>query len=405
MAKGATDEVLHLYDEYVLPTYGRVPVALTRGRGAHVWDVDGKRYLDFLAGLAVNSLGHCHPRVVRALQEQAEQMLHCSNLYYIPAQGRLAALLTTLCIGGKAFFCNSGAEAVEGAIKLARKHAREVAGHDRFRVVAFEGSFHGRTLGALAATGQTRYHRGFEPLPEGFVHVPFNDLEAARKAVNEETCAILVEPIQGEGGINVARADFLAGLRALATERNIALIFDEVQTGFGRTGRMFAYQHFGVAPDVLALAKGLGGGFPMGAVVAAGDFARAFKPGDHASTFGGNPLASAVAVAVLETMVEEEIPAGAGRKGRFLAEGLEMLSREFPFVEGVTGMGLMLGLVLAPAVRERGPELAARCLEEGLLVNWTAGRVLRMLPPLTIEQEEMEEGLAILGRVLGRFEG
>lgn len=393
----SSEQVFALYEDHVMNTYGRLPVVLARGRGTEVWDVEGRRYLDFLAGLAVNNVGHCHPRVVEAVGRQAAVLMHCSNLYYITLQALLAERLTGLSLGGKAFFCNSGTEAVEASLKLARKYGRTSSGTDRYEVIAFHNSFHGRTFGSLSATGQSRYHDGFAPLLPGIRHVPFNDLDAVRQAVTDRTCAILVEPIQGEGGINLAEGSFLRGLREIADERHLALIFDEVQTGFGRTGKMFAYQIYGVRPDIMAVAKGLGAGFPIGAVLATDEFS-VFTPGDHAATFGGNPLACAAALAALEVLEAENLPERAARLGAFFRSRLETLRTRFPFVREINGVGLMIGMVVdsKAAGPEGGPALVRRCLERGLLANWTAGRVLRFLPPLTVTEEEILEASGIL---------
>ncbi len=388
--------------DHLMNTYLRPPMVLVRGQGTRVWDAEGKEYLDFVSGISVNNLGHCHPRIVAAVREQAGLLLHASNLYHNRPQAELARRLAELSIGGRVFFCNSGAEAVEAAIKLARRlwwrrregkgEAREAA--DVPRVLVFEGAFHGRTLAALAATG--RYLDGFAPLPPGFVRVPFNDLAAAEEALDGTFCAVLVEPVQGEGGVIPAEAGFLAGLRRLCDRTGALLIFDEIQTGLGRTGRLFAYQHYGVVPDVLTLAKALGGGLPLGAVVAAGEAADAFRPGDHGSTFGGNPVACAAALAALDVLLEEDLPARAAALGDLLLGRLRELAARHPVVREVRGLGLMAGLELAVPARP----LVETARQAGLLVNCTAERVVRLLPPLIITAEDVERAVAVLDAAL-----
>ncbi len=387
--------MVDLAARYLMDTYPRAPVVLVRGAGARVWDAGGRSYLDFLSGISVNNVGHCHPRVVEAVRRQVEALIHCGNLYHSVPQVLLARRLAEASLGGQVFFCQSGAEAVETAVKLARKHfwrrhGRPAGGG----VLVFTGAFHGRTLAALAATG--RYTEGFEPLPAGFIRVPFNDLEAARRAFDQELCAVLVEPVQGEGGVVPARPEFLAGLRRLCDERGALLVFDEIQTGLGRTGSLFAYQRYGVEPDVMTLAKALGGGMPIGAVVARPEVAASFRPGDHGSTFGGNPVACAAALAALDVLQEEDLPARAASVGGYFLARLEELARRWPVVREVRGLGLMVGAELAvPA----GP-VAAGCRERGLLVNCTAQRVLRFLPPLVVGEAEVDEAVNILEEVL-----
>ena len=290
---------------YIMNTYGRYPVVLRKGRGMKVWSSEGKEYLDFVAGVAVDILGHCHPRVVVAIQKQAQRLIHVSNYYFIEPQIKLAKLLVQHSYADKVFFCNSGAEAIEAAIKLARKYVKEQVNPERFEIITAEGSFHGRTYAALSATGQEKFHKGFEPLVPGFVHIPYNDIAALKNAVTEKTCAVLLEPIQGEGGVRVPDQDYLKQVRDLCNENNLLLILDEVQTGMGRTGKLFAYEHFGITPDIMTIAKGLGGGVPIGAMLATDKVAAGFQPGNHASTFGGNPLVCAAAVATIETLLED----------------------------------------------------------------------------------------------------
>ncbi|MGB9781880.1 MAG: acetylornithine transaminase [Moorellaceae bacterium] len=389
-------EIIALGEQYVMRTYGRYPIALVRGAGARVWDADGREYLDFVEGLAVNSLGHCHPRVVEAIREQAGKLLHVSNLYWIEPQVELAQMLVENSDLDKVFFCNSGAEANEAAIKLARKYAKLHKGEECYEIISMRRSFHGRTLAALAATGQEKFHRGFEPLPVGFRYVPFNDLEALREAINSRTCAVMLEPVQGEGGVYPADPDYLKAVRELCDKEGILLIFDEVQCGLGRTGYLFAYQYYGVEPDLMTLAKALAGGVPIGAMLAKEEVAAAFAPGDHASTFGGNPLATAAGVAALRTILEEGLIDNAREQGEYLIEKLKSLAAEFPQIVEIRGRGLLVGVEI------EGPaeDIAKICLERGLLVNAIHGRILRFLPPLTVKREEIDAALGILKTAL-----
>ncbi|MGB9661839.1 MAG: acetylornithine transaminase [Moorellaceae bacterium] len=389
-------EIIALGEQYVMRTYGRYPIALVRGAGARVWDADGREYLDFVEGLAVNSLGHCHPRVVEAIREQAGKLLHVSNLYWIEPQVELAQMLVENSDLDKVFFCNSGAEANEAAIKLARKYAKLHKGEECYEIISMRRSFHGRTLAALAATGQEKFHRGFEPLPVGFRYVPFNDLEALREAINSRTCAVMLEPVQGEGGVYPADPDYLKAVRELCDKEGILLIFDEVQCGLGRTGYLFAYQYYGVEPDLMTLAKALAGGVPIGAMLAKEEVAAAFAPGDHASTFGGNPLATAAGVAALRTILEEGLIDNAREQGEYLIEKLKSLAAEFPQIVEILGRGLLVGVEI------EGPaeDIAKICLERGLLVNAIHGRILRFLPPLTVKREEIDAALGILKTAL-----
>ena len=389
------EEIFALSDRYLMRTYGRAPVAPVRGAGARLWDADGKEYLDFAAGVAVCSVGHCHPRVVEAIRQQAARLIHCSNLYYIEQQARLAALLAEHSGLGRVFFCNSGAEAVEGAIKLARKWAKIHKGRGSYEIITAFNSFHGRTLACITATGQLKYQKGFEPLPQGFGYVPFNDLAALEDAVNEHTCAVMLEPVQGEGGVNVADGDYLRGVRELCDRAGLLLIFDEVQCGLGRTGHLFAHEHYGVKPDIMTLAKALGGGFPIGALLAREEVAQAFGPGDHASTFGGSPLACAAGLAAVETILEENLPANAARVGAYLLERLRELASRYAFVKEVRGLGLMVGIELT----QPGDPFVERCRDKGLLVNCVSGNVLRLVPPLTITRQEVDEAVNVLERV------
>jgi acetylornithine/N-succinyldiaminopimelate aminotransferase len=375
--------------------YARQPVAFVRGRGVELWDADGKRYLDFFAGVAVNSLGHCHPAVVEAVRAQAERLLHVSNHYHTAAIGELGALLCEHSFAERVFLCNSGAEANEAAMKLARRWGSDHGG-GRYEILATTGSFHGRTFGTLTATGQEKYHRGFLPLLPGVRLVPYDDLPAMTAAVRDETIAIMVEPIEGEGGVVVPRPDYLPGLRELADRRKLILILDEIQTGLGRTGRLFAYEHAGIAPDVMTLAKALGGGIPIGAMCTTERFAAAFTPGAHGTTFGGNPVACAAAIAAVTELARPALLGHVREIGGYLRTRLEALAKKHAFIKAVRGAGLMLGVELD----QSGAAIVGRCLAAGLLVNCTADRVLRLTPPLVVTREQVDEGLAILERAL-----
>lgn len=388
--------VVDLTGRYLMNTYNRLPVELVRGEGARAWDSDGNEYLDFVAGLAVNGLGHGHPRVVAAIKEAADYILHTSNLYHIGPQARLAQKLSRLSGFERVFFGNSGAEANEGAIKLARRYGQRDGG-GRFKIVSALHSFHGRTLGALTATGQPKYHEGFGPLPGGFQYVPLNDIEALKAAVDGETAAVLLEPIQGESGVRPCTPEYLAAVRALCDERGALLIFDEIQTGMGRTGKMFAFEHFGVRPDIMTLAKALGGGIPIGALLATEKVADAFEPGVHATTFGGNPFACRVASAVVDVMTADDLPGAAKRAGARLRAGLEAVGEATGSVKEVRGLGLMLGVELEGVA---APKVMAECRERGLLVNAIGDAVLRLLPPLVVTEADVDEAVDIIGQSL-----
>ena len=391
-------DVAELTDKYVAQTYARYPIALVRGKGVRVWDADGKEYLDFLAGIAVNSLGHCHPAVVRAIQQQSRKLLHVSNLYHILPQSELAQELCRHSFADRVFFCNSGAEANEAAIKLARRYGAEHLG-GKYEILSTHNSFHGRTLATLTATGQEKVRAGYDPLPPGFRQILFNDLKAAEEAIDEQkTAGILVEPIQGEGGINVPDEEYLRGLRELCDRRGLLLIFDEVQTGMGRTGKLFGYEHFGVAPDIMTLAKALGGGLPMGAMLAREAVAKSFIPGSHASTFGGNPLACSAGLAVMRTLLQGGVLKNCLKMEKVFLQELGRIKDRFSFIKGVRGKGLILGLEL----EMEGAKIVDACMQEGLLINCTAYKVLRFVPPLTIKPKEIEQGLAIVEKVLAR---
>jgi acetylornithine/N-succinyldiaminopimelate aminotransferase len=383
-------------DQVVMHTYGRQPLVLVRGEGSRVWDAEGREYLDFVAGLAVCNVGHAHPAVARAASEQLSRLVHVSNLYYTTPMVELAEELVRLSFADRVFFCNSGAEAVEAAIKLCRRYSQERYGPERYRIICMHNSFHGRTLGALSATGQTKFWQGFEPLLPGFVFVPFNDLAALESVIDNTVCAVLLEPVQGEGGVNPADADYLAAVQQLCNQKNILLVFDEVQCGLGRTGKLFAHEHFDVTPDVMALAKALAGGLPMGALLATEEAAQAFVPGAHASTFGGGPVIAAAAQAALGVLSAPDFLAAVRRKGDYVREKVGDLKSRLPVIEAVRGLGLMWGLQLA----QEGMPVVTACRERGLLVNCTQGNVIRLLPPLVVENTELDQGLAILAQAL-----
>ncbi len=380
----------------VAKTYGRYPLVAASGEGCWLTDVDGKKYLDFLAGVAVNSLGHCHPKVVAALQEQAGKLLHCSNFYHIPQQIELAELLCRHSFGDRVFFCNSGAEANEAAMKLVRKHSAEKHGVNRFEVITALASFHGRTIGTISATGQEKVRAGFAPMVPGFKYVPFGNIQALRTAINPNTCAIMLEPVQGEGGVNVPPAGYLQAVRELCDEKGLLLVFDEVQVGCGRTGSLFAYQHDNVEPDIMTLAKALAGGPPIGAMIAREQYAETLGPGTHGSPFGGNPLMAAAALAAMQVLIEDGVLDNCVAMGDYLRQQLETLKEKYDFIIEVRGRGLILGMELSID----GGEMVKTALERGLLINCTVGKVLRFLPPLTISRDEIDQMLDILDGIL-----
>jgi len=394
----ASDGVKQLYERYVMNTYVRSPLVITKGKGSRVWDIDGREYLDLFPGWGVSGLGHCHPWVAGALRGQTRRLLHVANTFYHPLQAKAAKQLVDVAFDGKVFFSNSGAEAVETAVKLARRWGSASPGPSgaRHEIITMERSFHGRTMAALSATGQSKHQEGFEPLLPGFVRVPFNDLAAVERAITPKTAAVLVEPIQGEGGVRVASPEFLSGLRRLCTERKLLLILDEIQTGMGRTGKWFAHQHAGVVPDVMLLAKTLGGGFPIGAVIAARPVADVLTPGTHATTYGGSPLGCAAILAVCETIKKEQLLDRATALGRVIFKRFEQLARRVPFIREVRGQGLMVGVELSID----GRPLVDACRANGLLINCTQERVLRMLPAMTITKPQLERALTILERTL-----
>jgi acetylornithine aminotransferase len=392
-----TEELFEHAREYLMDTYTRYPLAVRRGQGTRVWDVEGREYLDFFAGIAVNILGHCHPKVTLAIQQQAHSLIQISNLFYSEPQVRLAKVLADHSFADKVFFCNSGAEANEAAIKLARKCAHDRDGGSRFEIVSMFNSFHGRTLATLTASGQEKLQKGFEPLPEGFRYTPFNDANALRAMVSAKTAGVIVEPVQGEGGIRVATPAFIKACREITKAHNALLIFDEVQTGIGRTGKLFAYEHYGVAPDIMTLAKALGGGMPIGACLATNPVAVAFTPGSHGSTLGGNPLACMAALAVLEVILEDQDILGhCARMGEHFLKALKDLQSGCPVITDVQGLGLMIGVEVTVNAKDIVDDLRKR----GILANATSERMLRFVPPLVVTQGEIDRVLLVLGEVL-----
>ena len=392
-----TKTLIEWADKHLMYTAKRAPVALVRGEGVRVWDSDGKEYLDFTGGIAVTALGHSHPKVVGTMREQAATLLHVSNLFYIPQQTQLAKLLCDHSFADRVFFSNSGAEANETAIKLARKWAKEHGASDRGDIITMRGGFHGRTLATVTATAQEKYHHGYEPLPGGFKYVPYNDLRAVERALDSRTAAIMVEPIQGEGGVIIPDDGYLPGLRKLCDEAGVLLILDEIQTGMGRTGKLWAYEHAGVSPDIMTVAKALANGIPIGAALATEDVATAFSPGTHGSTFGGNPFATAVGLTVLTAMLEERLPERAAKMGKLMLERLEALrGRHAGKIKAVRGKGCLVGVDLVPPVAD----VVNACRERGLLVLTAGDNTLRLAPALILSEGDVSRAVeAIEGAV------
>lgn len=384
-------EIMEQEQEYIMDTYDRLPVVFVRGQGTRLWDEGGSEYIDFTSGLGVLNVGHAHPRVVEAVKKQAEKLIHTSNLYYTEPQIELAEKLIKLSFEGKCFFANSGAEANEAAIKLARKYAKG------FEIITAYNSFHGRTLATLAATGQPEKQKAFEPLPVGFKHVPFNDVEAMKKAVSAETCAIMLETIQGEGGVHVAETVYLKQVRKLCDETGLLLILDEVQTGIGRTGKFFSYEHYGIEPDMVTLAKSLGGGLPIGVLIAKTTVAENFEKGDHGTTFGGNPLVCTAALSVLKVLNEENLCEKAAEQGAYLMSKLNDLAEKDTLIKEVRGKGLMIGIELKEEVASK---IVLACLEKGTVINKVSPSTLRLLPPLTVTTEEIDRMIETLSKML-----
>lgn len=391
-----TNKVVSMYDKYIMNTYKRVPLCLEKAKGAKVRDIDGKEYLDFFPGWAVSGIGHCHPMVTKAIAGQAKKLMHVSNNYYSEAQALLAETIIKNSFPGKVFFGNSGAEANEAAVKLARKYGHEKG---RFEVITMTKSFHGRTLAMISATGQDKVKHGFEPLPIGFIHVAFNDIEAVREAVTDKTIGIMLEPVQCEGGINIPSIEYMKSLRALCDEKDIVLIFDEVQTGMGRSGEMFAFKNFGVVPDVMTLAKALGGGLPIGVCVAREKFQHVLTPGTHASTFGGSPIVCAAALAVFGAIKKEKMLVNARAMGKYLVKKLEGLKAKYHFIKEIRSIALILGVELSI----KGEDVYKECLKEGFLINCTQDTVLRIMPPINVTKAEIDKAISILDKVFSKI--
>lgn len=391
------NEIIEMDRKYYMNTFNRAPVCFVRGEGMYLWDIDGKRYTDLLAGIAVSALGHSHPALVQAITEQAQKLIHCSNLYYIEYQAKLAQLIVENSCADKVFFANSGAEANEGAIKLARLYFRKKGFPDKFEIITLEKSFHGRTLATLAATGQEKYQKNYSPLTPKFNSVPINDLNALEKAITQHTCAVMLEPIQGEGGVNPTTCEYIRGVREVCDRKGILLIFDEVQCGLGRTGKLFSYQHYGVEPDIFTLAKALAGGFPIGALCAKDFVASAFEPGDHGSTFGGNPLACKAGYAVLSTIINENLCENSARMGQYLMDSLNELKKETSLITEVRGKGLMIGIQLSKPIAR---DVNRKCLEQGFLIGNVGDSIIRLLPPLIIQKEHIDSFIPVFRSIL-----
>lgn len=394
-----TKTIIDQTEEYYLPVFGRYQLALTYGKGCKLYDADGNEYLDFLAGIAVNSLGHAHPALVKAISEQAGKLMHCSNIYYTDIQAQTAKEIVEVTGLDRVFLANSGAEANEGAIKLARKYGHQ-KNEGKYRIITAVHSFHGRTMMTVTATGQPKYQQGYEPLPSGFDYVPYGDIQALKEAMAEDVCCVLLEPIQGEGGVHVPSDEYLQEARTLCDKFDALLIFDEIQTGVARTGKWFAYMHSGIKPDVLTFAKGIGGGFPVGGFVVTERLAHVFKPGDHGGTFGGNPLACAAIHATLNTIKNENIVEHTATLGAYFKQQLEVLLDKYPDkVAEVRGLGLILGMEL----KKDGKAVVDSCLKQHVIVNCTAGNVIRLVPPLIVTKEEIDQVVTALDMALAEF--
>ncbi|MHC4115581.1 MAG: acetylornithine/succinylornithine family transaminase [Planctomycetota bacterium] len=387
-----TEETIEMFDKYVIANYNRLPRVITKGEGCYLYDSEGKKILDMFPGWAVSGIGHCHPKVVEAIRKQAGELLHIDNTFYSGPQGKLAELLSERAFGGKSFFCNSGAEANEAALKLARLYTSS----EKYKFITAEGSFHGRTLATMTATAQPKHHEGLLPLLPGFVYVPFNDVKAMETAFSDEVAGVMVEPIQGEGGINIATKEYLQAIRELCDKNGAVMILDEVQTGVGRTGKWFAYQHFDVEPDIMTMAKALGGGVAIGAMMATAEVTGALVPGKHASTFGGNALACAAGVAVIEAIEEGNLLENAARMGEYTAEKLNQLKDKHSIIDHIRGKGLMIGVQLTGP----GKGIVDKCLEKGLRINCTHETVLRLMPAMIVTEGQINEAMDILDSVL-----
>ncbi len=391
-----TDELIALSNKYIMSTYKRFPIVLVRGSGARVWDSNGKEYLDFVAGIAVCSLGHSHPKVVEAIKKQVEILTHVSNLYHMEPQILYARQLMENSFAHKAFFCNSGAEANEAAIKLARKYAYENTGKGKYELITMKDSFHGRTMATVTATGQTKFQVGFAPLLEGFKYVPFDNISALSDAITDKTCGVMLEPIQGEGGVKIPDDKYLSEVRRICDEKGILMILDEIQVGMGRTGTLFAYEHYKVKPDIVTLAKAVGNGFPIGVMMATDRVASAFQPGSHASTFGGNPLAMAAALATLETIMNDGILENVRKVGAYFIKRLHEMKNKSSIIKDIRGRGLIIGIEISI----EGSQIVNACMDRGLLIKCVGGNVLRFVPPLTITEKDVNAAVAILGEVI-----
>jgi acetylornithine/N-succinyldiaminopimelate aminotransferase len=391
-----SQHLMNRADQVIAKTYNRFPIVLTKGQGCYLWDTEGRKYIDFVSGIAVCNLGHAHPKISEALSKQADVLLHVSNLYYTEPQIELAYRLTQNSFADRVFFCNSGAEANEAAIKLARKYFKDKGEKERYGIITMEKSFHGRTMATLSATGQDKIKKGFEPVLEGFDHIPFNDIDALQKSIGPSTCAVLLEPIQGEGGVRCPEPDYLKAVRRLCDETGILLIFDEIQTGMGRTGKLFAYEHFGIEPDIMTLAKALANGLPIGAMLAREDVAESLGPGAHASTFGGTPIVTAASVQVIKVLLEENIVHHGEEMGVYFKEKLSGLKAGHESIVDVRGMGLLLGMKL----NIEGDAIVNSCMEKGFLINCIQGDILRFIPPLIIEKEEIDALIECLDELL-----
>ncbi|HHW01159.1 MAG TPA: aspartate aminotransferase family protein [Clostridiaceae bacterium] len=391
--------VIEMDKKYYMNTFGnRIPVCFTYGKGINLWDTQGNKYYDFLSGIAVNALGHSHPKVVNAIKSQAEKLIHCSNLYYIENQAQLAKVLVENSCAGRVFFSNSGAEANEGAFKLARIYFKKKGMPDKYEIITLKKSFHGRTLATTAATGQEKYQKPYAPLTPGFINVPLNDIDALKAAVNEKTCAVMIEPIQGESGVNPVDPQYIKEVKKLCEANDILLIFDEIQCGLGRTGKLFAYEHFDVEPDIFTLAKALGNGIPIGALCAKEFVASAFEPGDHGSTFGGNPLACAAGLAVMDALINDGLVKNAEVMGEYFLKKLKALSEKYPVIKEVRGKGLMIGIELSI---EKAADIKNKCFNMGYLIGNVGTHILRILPPLIVTEQDIDGMIAVLDKALG----
>jgi acetylornithine/N-succinyldiaminopimelate aminotransferase len=390
-----TQETIELYNKFVIANYKRLPRVIVRGKGSYIYDADGNEILDMFPGWAVSGIGHCHPKVIEAIRKQAGELLHIDNTFYIEPQAVLAKLLSERAFGGKCFFCNSGAEANEAAMKLARLYTPK----EKYKFITCEGSFHGRTFATVTATAQPKYHEGFLPLLPGFVYIPFNDIDALKNAFTDEVAAVLVEPIQGEGGINVASPQFMQAIAELCQANGALVILDEVQSGMGRTGKWFAYQHYDIEPDIITMAKTLGGGVAIGAMMAKAEIAEVLKPGKHASTFGGNPLACAAAIGVIEAIEQEKLLDNTIKLGQYAQQKLNQLKDKHSIIDHIRGVGLMIGIQLKSA----GAQIIDKCLDKGLRINCTHDTVIRFMPPMTATKEQIDKAIEIFEGVLSEI--